>query len=113
MVFWFLVFSASTILLRNPYKNLLPVWISPFNTLDLHQPPLFASNLNRLKNGCKFKILEIVREFQKTNKNLQSEIIIIFRFKDRIGGVKAKIAIVEAKTKLWEKTISRLKKRIK
>ncbi|KAI7909009.1 hypothetical protein M0657_012028 [Pyricularia oryzae] len=94
---------------RNPDEDLLPAWISPLNTLDLHQRPLSPSNSSRSRDGCELKILEVVRELQKTNKDLQSEAITTSRLEDRIGGAEAKAAIVEAKTKLWEETVSRLK----
>ncbi|TLD14942.1 hypothetical protein PspLS_10927 [Pyricularia sp. CBS 133598] len=94
---------------RNPDEDLLPAWISPLNTLDLHQRPLSASNSSRSRDGCELKILEVVRELQKTNKDLQSEAITTSRLEDRIGSAEAKAAIVEAKTKLWEETVSRLK----
>lgn len=98
---------------RNPDEDLLPAWISPLNTLDLHQRPLSASNSSRSRDGCELKVLEVVRELQKTNKDLQSEAITTSRLEDRIGSAEAKAAIVEAKTKLWEETVSRLKERIK
>ncbi|ELQ32497.1 hypothetical protein M0657_011376 [Pyricularia oryzae] len=94
---------------HTPAEDLLPAWISPLTTQDLHQRPFSTSNSTRSRDECELKILEIARGLQETNKDFPSEAITTSRLEERIGGAEAKAAIVEAKTKSWEETVSRLK----